>query len=159
MKGKHQRKCRTHQILLIFLAVLTQLFWLPLSVNHLHITNLIQRFFINYFQVSSQHNGTGHEDIQGLHSKPKTLLKFLTTINKKIALLLLCLHWNICKFNEVQKILLSSPPQHFCSMTWLEDNLAFCPSNHSTCAHRGIHKNVHCSTGIGNSGNNICVHQ
>ena len=44
VKGKHQRKRRTHQILLIFLAVLTQLFWLPLSVNHLHITNLIQHF-------------------------------------------------------------------------------------------------------------------
>lgn len=44
MKGKPQRKCSTHQILSILLAVLTHLFWRPLSVNHLHLTNLIQHF-------------------------------------------------------------------------------------------------------------------
>jgi len=49
--------------------------------------------------------------------------------------------------------------QHLCSTAWQEDSLAFCPSNHTTFAHRGIHKNVHCSTGTGNSANNVITNR
>lgn len=99
---------------MVFPAVLTQLFWLPLSVNHLHIANLIQHFFTECFQVSTQHTGTGHTVISrhylggGAHSKPKTLHVYDNNKQKAdICSALSCLHSNPCKFSDAQQILLS----------------------------------------------------
>lgn len=129
--GKQQRKCRTHQILLVFPAVLTQLFWLPLSVNHLHITNLIQHFFTECFQVSTQYTGTGHTVISrhylggGVCIANPRLFMFMTITNKKLTFALL---FRVCtqipassvtpsKFSWVNSI-------SFCSSAWPEDNFA-----------------------------------
>lgn len=128
-KGKHQRKCRTHQILLIFLAVLTQLFWLPLSVNCLHITTLIQHFLQNVSKSAPSTLALGTQlladVIRGLHGKPKILLVFMTVTNKKLTHAL-----PFCAFTQIPAS--SVTPSKFswvssissCSRAWLEDDSA-----------------------------------
>lgn len=167
--GKQQRKCRTHQILLVFPAVLTQLFWLPLSVNHLHITNLIQHFFTECFQVSTQYTGMGHTVISrhylgggGLHSKPKTLHVYDNYKQKAdICSALSCLHSNPCKFSDAQQILLSQFHQLLqLGLTRGQFRTEpYTPPNRnqqlrSTCAPGALHKNAYYSPG-----NSLCVHQ
>lgn len=75
-----QKKCSMLQILSILRAVLTRLFWRPLSVNHLHLTNLIQHFLEMF---PSQYPACWHRAHRhaGSTEQTQTPLIFMTITN------------------------------------------------------------------------------